>query len=171
MLRHARSLDDDNQRAEAHYALAMDALSAGDPEPAQHHLALAARHYTDLDNRDGLARCLGALAALAHHRGDDRLAAWLIGATAAARAIGLTPWPAVAEAEARVVAQVRASLSDEEFAAQEAAGRAQTTAAALARVLGGAAPPQTPSLRTAAPVADLAEAGNELTPPRRRAAR
>jgi predicted ATPase len=145
MLRSARSLGDDNQRAEAHYDLAMDALSAGDPEPAQHQLALAARHYTDMDNRDGLARCLGALAALAHERGDDSLAAWLIGATAAARAIGLTPWPAVAEAEARVEARVRASLPDEEFAAQEAAGRAQTTAAALARALpalGGAAPPE-----------------------------
>jgi hypothetical protein len=41
----------------------------------------------------------------------------------------------VAEAEARVVARVRASLPDDEFAGQEAAGRTQTTTAALARAL------------------------------------
>jgi nucleotide-binding universal stress UspA family protein len=38
VLRNARSLGDDNQRAEAHYDLAMDALSGGDPEPAGPHL-------------------------------------------------------------------------------------------------------------------------------------
>ena len=134
MLQNARSIGDDNQRAEAHYDLAMDALAAGDPAIAQPHLALAARHYQDIDHRDGLARCLGALSALALEREHSHLAAWLIGTTAAAREdIGLTPWPLVAEAERRVTERVQASLPDSEFAAQVASGRAVTAAAALDR--------------------------------------
>jgi hypothetical protein len=144
MLPIARSLDDDNQRAEAHYDLAMDALSAGDPESAHPHLAVAARRYQDIDHRDGLARCLGALSALALEREHSHLAAWLIGATAAARdSIGLTPWPSVAEAERRVIGRVRASLPDGEFTPEMTSGRAQTTEAALDRALstlGGAVP-------------------------------
>ena len=147
MLAIARSLADDNQRAEAHYDLAMDALSADDPEPAHSHLSVAARHYEEIDYRDGLARCVGALSALALERENSHLAAWLIGATAAARdSLGLTPWPSVAEAERRVTERVRASLPAAEFTAEVAAGRAQTTQAALGRALsalGGAVPPDT----------------------------
>ena len=146
MLSLARSLADDNQRAEAHYDLAVDALAAGHPEPAYPHLAVAARHYSDIDHRDGLARCLGALSALAVERGDSGLAARLIGATAAARAIGLSPWPAVAENERRVTERVRASLPNQEFAAQVAAGRTQTTETALTQALStldGPAPAET----------------------------
>jgi hypothetical protein len=61
----ARSAGDQNLRAEAHYDLAMDALSAGDVASAQPHLAVAVQHYQNLDHLDGLTRCLGALAALA----------------------------------------------------------------------------------------------------------
>ena len=146
MLSLARSLADDNQRAEAHYDLAVDALAAGHPEPAHPHLAVAARHYIDIDHRDGLARCLGALSALAVERGDSGLAARLIGATAAARAIGLSPWPTVAENERRVTERVRASLSNEEFTLQVAAGRTQTTESSLAQALStldGPAPAET----------------------------
>ena len=146
MLALARSLADDNQRAEAHYDLALDALAAGDPEPAHPHLAVAARHYSDIDHRDGLARCLGALSALAAERGDSGLAARLIGATATARDIGLSPWPAVAENERRVTERVRASLPDEEFTAQVAAGRTQSTEGALTQALStldGPAPTET----------------------------
>jgi predicted ATPase len=145
MLQSARSIGDDNQRAEAHYDLAMDALAAGDPAIAQPHLALAARHYQDIDHRDGLARCLGALSALALEREHSQLAAWLIGAMAAAReGIGLTSWPLVAEAERRVTERVQASLPDGEFAAQVASGRAATVAAALDRAVStlGVAPPR-----------------------------
>ena len=81
--------------------------------------------------------------ALALERGDNRQAARLIGTAAAARAIGLTPWPAVAEAERRFKEQVRASLSDAEFAAEEAAGRMQPAETAFAHALAaaeGAAP-------------------------------
>jgi predicted ATPase len=135
MLHTARSLGDGNQRAEAHYDLAMDALFASDPEPAQPHLAAAAERYADIDNRDGLARCLGALSGLALMHGRPQLAARLIGATASARAIGLTPWPAVAEAERRITEQVRASLPDAEFTSQVASGRTDTVEAALAHAL------------------------------------
>ena len=143
MLQNARSLDDDNQRAEAHYDLATDALSAGDPDLALPHLAVAARHYTDIDNLDGLARCLGGLSALALQREHPGLAAWLTGTTAAARAIGLTPWPPVAEVERRVTERVKTSLPSAEFTVQVAAGQTQTPLAALAQALAtlGASPP------------------------------
>jgi predicted ATPase len=133
MLDITRSLGYDNQRAEAHYDLAMDALSAGDPGSAGSHLAAAARRYTDIDHRDGLARCLGGLAAVALQRERAHLAAWLVGATGAARAIGLTPWPLAAEAEGRVIERIRASLPEAEFTAEVAAGRTHTAEAALAR--------------------------------------
>jgi hypothetical protein len=111
------------------------------------HLAVAARHYQDIDHRDGLARCLGALSVLALEREHSHLAAWLIGATAAARdRIGLMPWPSVAEAERRVVERVRASLPVGEFTTEVASGRTQTTEAVLDRalsVLGGAVPAET----------------------------
>jgi Tfp pilus assembly protein PilF len=45
MLTIARSLPDQNMRAEAHYDLAMDALAAGDPASAEPHLAAAVRRY------------------------------------------------------------------------------------------------------------------------------
>jgi predicted ATPase len=133
MLGITRSLGDGNQRAEAHYDLAMDAVSAGDPGSAGPHLAAAARRYTDIDHRDGLARCFGALAAVALQREHTHLAAWLVGATAAARVIGLTPWPSVAEAEGRVIERIRAALPEAEFTAEVAAGRTYTAEAALAR--------------------------------------
>jgi predicted ATPase len=135
MLGNARSLGDDNQRAEAHYDLAMDALSEGDPRTAGPHLVRAARHYTDIDNRDGLARCLGALTAMAFEREQSQLAARLIGATEAARTIGLIPWPVTIEAERRVSERVRATLPEAEFTAEEAAGRGQTAETALAEAL------------------------------------
>jgi predicted ATPase len=133
MLGIARSLDDDNQRAEAHYDLALDALSASGPGPARGHLAAAARQYADIDHPEGLARCLAALAALALQRQCPHLAAQLAGAAAAARAIGLTPWPAVAEAEDRVIRQIRASLPEAELTADIAEGRDLTAEAALAQ--------------------------------------
>jgi predicted ATPase len=132
MLAIARSLGDDNLHAEAHYALALDALAAGDPGSARPHLAASARLYTDIDHREGLARCLGALAALAmqHERSD--LAARLVGATAAVRAIGVTPWPVVVEGEDRVIKQIQVALPEAEFSSDVAAGRALTVEAALA---------------------------------------
>jgi hypothetical protein len=78
-------LGDQNLRAEAHYDLAMDALSAGEVASAQPHLAVAVQHYRNLDHLDGLTRCLSALSALALAREHAGLAARLIGAAAAAR--------------------------------------------------------------------------------------
>jgi len=136
MLTIARSLSDENMHAEAHYDLAMDALPAGDTPSAEAHLAVAVRRYRDIDHLDGLARCLGALSALALGRGHVHLAARLIGAAAAARdSIGLTPWPAVTEAERRTIAQAEALLPGSEFTAQIAAGRGQTVDDALTQAL------------------------------------
>jgi predicted ATPase/DNA-binding SARP family transcriptional activator len=132
----ACSLGDTNLRAEAHYDLAMDAMSAGDPEPAEPHLVAAVSLYRLMGHLDGLTRCLGALSALAVKRGHWHLAARLIGATAAARAsIGLTPWPAVAEAEQRTIDQAEARLPSGEFAAQTASGRGQAMEGALTQAL------------------------------------
>jgi len=133
MLAVARSVGDDNQLAEAHYALALDALLEGDPGPAQSHLAAAARRYADIDHREGLARCLVALAAVAGQRQDAQLAARLAGAAEGVRVIGLTPWPAVAEAEARFIRQIRAALPEEEFTAGVSAGHGDTAEGALER--------------------------------------
>lgn len=144
MLQIARSLGDQNLRAEAHYDLAVDALSSGDTGSAQPHLAVAVQHYRNLDHLDGLTRCLGALSALALTRGHPHLAVRLIGATAAARdRTGLTPWPSVTEMERRTIDQAKALLSGSEYAAQLATGRGQTLSDAFTQAwqtLGGEAP-------------------------------
>jgi len=136
MLQIARSLGDQNMRAEAHYDLALDALSAGDVASSGPHLVAAIRHYQNLDHLDGLTRCLGALSALALASEHPHLAARLIGATAAARdRTGLTPWPAVSEAERRTIDRAQALLPRSEYAAQVAIGRGQTIADALIQAL------------------------------------
>jgi tetratricopeptide (TPR) repeat protein len=123
----ARAIGDENLRAEAHYNLAMDATSMGDFAAARSHLELATQHYQAIDHIEGVARCLGALAALALARGHERLAARLIGVTTATRdTIGLLPWPVVAEAERRTVERAESLQTSGEFAAQVAFGRSQT---------------------------------------------
>jgi hypothetical protein len=68
--------------------------------------------------------------------GHPHLAARLIGATAAARdRTGLTPWPAVSEAERRTIERAQALLPPGEYAAQVASGRNQTIEEALAQAL------------------------------------
>jgi predicted ATPase/DNA-binding SARP family transcriptional activator len=142
MLQIACSLGDQNMRAEAHYGLAMDAIAAGDCGLAEPHLAAAVRHYRTMEHLDGLARCLGALSALALARQQAHLSARLIGAAAAVRdRTGLTPWPAVTEAERRTIERTEGLLPPSEFAAQVASGRGQTVEDALNQaqpMLGGA---------------------------------
>jgi predicted ATPase len=136
MLRIARSLGDQNLRAEAHYDLALDALSAGDVASSRPNLVTAVRYYQNLDHLDGLTRCLGALTALALADEDSPLAARLIGAAAAARdRTGLTPWPAVSESERRTIERAQALLPRGEYEAQVASGRGQTTEDALTQAL------------------------------------
>lgn len=132
----ARKLADDNQLAEAQYGLALDALTVEDLAPVPALLAAAVRLYQNIDHREGLARCLGALSALAAARGDGRLAARLIGATAAARdALGLEPWQAVAEFDRRNARRVASLLPAAEFRRQVEAGRAQKLDKAMAQAL------------------------------------
>jgi predicted ATPase len=128
----ARSLGDQNQHAGARYGLALDALRVGDATAAQSHLAAAARGYSEIHNLAGMARCLGALAEVARQQQRPHLAARLLGAAAAARAVGLAPGPLVKEAEGRITKNVRAVLSDADFNADVAQGRAETPEAALA---------------------------------------
>ncbi len=100
------------------------------------HLVTAVQYYQNLDHLDGLTRCLGALTALALADGHPHLAARLVGATAAARnRTGLTPWPAVAEAERRTIERAQALLPRSEYTAQLASGRSQTTEEALTQAL------------------------------------
>jgi hypothetical protein len=90
-------------------------------------VAVAVQHYRNLDHLDGLTRRLGALSALALAREHVGLAARLIGAAAAARdRTGLTPWPAVTEAERRTIEQAEALMPVAEFTAQVTSGRSQT---------------------------------------------
>ena len=136
VLRVARSVGDQNLRAEAHYDLALDALSADDVASSRPHLVTAVRYYQNLDHLDGLARCLGAFTAVALADKHPQLAARLIGATAAARdRTGLTPWPAVTEAERRTIERTQAQLNSGEYTAQFAVGRGQTIGDALTQAL------------------------------------
>ena len=136
MLTIARSLDDENLRAEAHYVLAVDALADGDAGSAAPHLAAAIRHYQNLGHFEGLTRCLAALSALALQHGDPHLAARLIGTAAEVRdrfgGSGLRPWPWAAQAEQPTIEQAKALLPGAEYTAQLAAGRSQTIDEALA---------------------------------------
>jgi predicted ATPase len=128
----ARSRGDENLRGEAHYVLAIDSMAAGDSGPAGPQLAAAVRHYQNLDHLEGLARCLGALAALAVQGGDPGLAASLIGTAAAIRdRFGFKPWPYVTQEERATRDQVATLLSDGEYDEQLAAGRGQTLDDAL----------------------------------------
>jgi tetratricopeptide (TPR) repeat protein len=139
MLTIARSLDDENLRAEAHYVLAVDAIAAGDAGSAAPQLAAAVRHYRNLGHFEGLIRCLGALSALALKRGDPDLAARLIGTAAEVRdrfgGSGLRPWPWAAQAEQPTIERAAAQLPGGEYAAQLAAGRSQTIDEALTAAL------------------------------------
>jgi len=128
----ARSLGDQNQHADARYGLALDALRVGDAAAAHSHLAAAARGYCEIHNLAGMARCLGALAEVARQQQRPHLAARLVGAAAAARAVGLAPGPLVEMAEGRITKNVQAALSDADFNADVAQGRAETPEAALA---------------------------------------
>jgi predicted ATPase len=132
----ARSVGDENLWAEAHYVLAIDAISSGDATSAAAELAAAVRHYQNLGHFEGLTRCLGAFSALALARGNPNLAARLIGTAAAVRdRFELKPWPWVAQAEQRFTEQAAALLPESEYAAQLAAGRSQTIDDALAAAL------------------------------------
>ena len=139
MLTIARSLDDENLRAEAHYVLAVDAIAAGDAGSAAPQLAAAVRHYRNLDHLEGLTRCVAALSELALKRGDPDLAARLIGTAAAVRdrfgGSGLRPWPWAAQAEQPTIERAAALLPGGEYAAQLAAGRSQTIDDALTTAL------------------------------------
>jgi predicted ATPase len=131
-LRIARSLGDENLRAEAHYALALDSMAGADPGSAGRQLAAAVRHYQNIEHLEGLARCLGALAELALERGDPRLAARLMGTAAAVRdRFGFRLWPYVVEAERATIKQTAASLPAAEYAEETAAGRSQAIDDAL----------------------------------------
>jgi predicted ATPase/DNA-binding SARP family transcriptional activator len=130
------SLGDQNMRAEAHYNLAMDAITAGDSRSAEPHLAAAVRHYRTMEHLDGLSRCLGALSALALARQQVHLSARLIGAAAAMRdRTGLTPWPTVTEAERRTIERTEGLLPRSEFVAQVTSGRRQTMEDAFSQAL------------------------------------
>jgi hypothetical protein len=133
----ARSIGDENLRAEAHHTLAIDAIAAGDDGAAAPELAAAVRHYQNLDHFEGLTRCLGALGALALDRGNPQLAARLMGTAAAVRdRFGLLPWPWVIQTEERTVKRAAAALPGDEYAAQLAVGRTLTIDDALAAAAG-----------------------------------
>jgi tetratricopeptide (TPR) repeat protein len=132
----ARSIGDENLRAEAHYVLAIDAMAVSDARSATPQLAAAVLHYRNIDHLEGLARCVGALSELALQYGDPHLAARLIGtATAVRDHFGLKPWPCVTQTERRTIQRTTALLSDGEYTAQLAAGRSQTIEDALTAAL------------------------------------
>src|SRR5215471_1766175 len=115
----ARSIGDENLRAEAHYFLVIDAMAAGETRSATPQLAAAVLHYRSIDHLEGLTRCVGALSELALQCGDPHFAVSVIGTTAAVRdRFGLKPWPFVTQAEHRTIQRASALLSDAEYTAQ-----------------------------------------------------
>jgi hypothetical protein len=83
-----------------------------------------------------VAECLAGIAAVRAEQRRPRDAARLMGAVAALRTgIGeVIPWPAEQLENERTLAQVRAALPPEEFAAAEAEGRALTKEEAVEAV-------------------------------------
>jgi predicted ATPase len=135
-LTNARSIGDENLRAEAHYVLAIDAMAASDTRSAAPQIAAAVLHYRSIDHLEGLIRCVAALSEMALQCGDPHLAARLIGTTAAVRdRFGLNPWPSVTQAERRTIQRASALLPDGEYTAQLVAGRSQTIDDALTAAL------------------------------------
>jgi hypothetical protein len=144
-LRTANAHGDDNQTAGAHYFLATDSLTAGDPDPACPHLEIAARYYADIDHRDGLTRCLGMLSALALDCGNPASPPGSPGQRCGPRRHRDRAGPAIAEAE-RVTERIQAQVPAAEYSAETASGRSINVQAAVAEGLSSLAPstPVTP---------------------------
>ena len=131
----AEDVGDVNLQAEVQVAIAHDAIAAGDLHEARDRAAAAVHLYRAIDHREGMAYCLGAMAGLATAEEDHERAALLLGAAARAReAIGLPPWPLVAELERRYAERACASAGADAFNAAFKAGRAHEPDDTLRRV-------------------------------------
>ena len=109
----AEATEDDHMRAQAHDQLALDALLAGELDPAAEQLRRAAGLHGELRDHEGIAYCLEGFAALALARGHAEEAARLMGtATAARRLVGAAVWPFMQPLHERFETFVRMSLRD-----------------------------------------------------------
>ena len=115
----------------------------GDTLLSEHHVAGARAYYTEsleiyrsLNERLGIADRLESMAAVCVAAGDHERAARLWGAAEALRAdIGTPLWPANRAGYDRAVAEARAQLGEEPFAAAWAAGRALRLEQVIAEAL------------------------------------
>ena len=130
----AEATEDDHMRAQAHDQLALDALLAGELDPAAEQLRRAAGLHGELRDHEGIAYCLEGFAALALARGHAEEAARLMGtATAARRLVGAAVWPFMRPLHERFETFVRMSLRDG-FDPAFAAGLQLEPLAVLAKV-------------------------------------
>jgi len=114
------------------------ALSEGDPGQARALLEEALSTVAELGDKHNAARCLESIAAASSARGEHAQAARVRAAAEALRAgIGAPLPPAEQDERDRRVADLRAALGDEAFAAAWAEGEAMTVDEAVAYALKG----------------------------------
>jgi hypothetical protein len=109
----AEAIEDDHMRAQAHDQLALDALLAGELDPAAEQLGRAAALHGELRDHEGIAYCLEGFAALALARGQAEEAARFMGTAAAARRlVGVAIWPFLRPLHERLETFARMALPD-----------------------------------------------------------
>ena len=116
------------------------ALQSGDHERAAGRSLESLRLHDELGQRQGIAECLGMLAAVACRQGRPERAARLLGAVAALQEWLGAPLPPAGQAEyRRTAAAARAALGENAFRLAWNAGTAMPLEQAMVYAVGGIA--------------------------------
>jgi hypothetical protein len=121
----ARGIGDDHLVATLLDQLGLDALMAGEATTARQRLTEAAGLHRGIGDQEGLANCLNGLAGLALLQADARTAARLCGTADALRTkLGVAVWPLLQSLVTGLADGIRATLGDEDYRRERAAGAA-----------------------------------------------
>ena len=138
----ADRIDDDQLRGQALTLLALDAMLGADVAGARRWLVDAAALHRRLQDREGLAYCLDAFAAVALATGAPVAAARLVGAATGIRtAIGAAVWPLMAPFTDALYDGVRAAVGTDADRRERAAGAALRPSDALDYAMASTADP------------------------------
>ena len=138
----ADRIDDDQLRGQALTLLALDAMLGADVAGARRWLVDAAALHRRLQDREGLAYCLDAFAAVALATGAPVAAARLVGAATGIRtAIGAAVWPLMAPLTEGLYDGVRAAVGADADRRERAAGAALRPSDALDYAMASTADP------------------------------
>jgi len=138
----ADRIDDDQLRGQALTLLALDAMLGADVAGARRWLVDAAALHRRLQDREGLAYCLDAFAAVALATGAPVAAARLVGAATGIRtAIGAAVWPLMAPLTDALYDSVRAAVGADADRRERAAGAALRPSDALDYAMASTADP------------------------------